>query len=219
MPGRVVVQWDKDDCADLGIIKVDLLGLGMMAVLEDTIHIVRDKYGEEGLQQFLREKCAPVAGDVTDQLFGLTEEQIASFTGRLACVINCAGLVTFVTAGDPDYATSLAILKALPAALPEGAHFTAPRGGVNIWIELPPRWSALELLNYAAQAGVLFMPGAPFYPAAAAQNTLRISFGTLPEDEASEAMTRFGRAARAYAAARRKRSAGGATDAAISAAV
>ena len=28
MPGRVVVQWDKDDCADLGIIKVDLLGLG-----------------------------------------------------------------------------------------------------------------------------------------------------------------------------------------------
>ena len=36
MPGRVVVQWDKDDCADLGIIKVDLLGLGMLAVLEDA---------------------------------------------------------------------------------------------------------------------------------------------------------------------------------------
>jgi error-prone DNA polymerase len=47
MPGRVVVQWDKDDCADLGIIKVDLLGLGMMAVLEDTIAIVRERYGEE----------------------------------------------------------------------------------------------------------------------------------------------------------------------------
>ncbi len=47
MPGRVVVQWDKDDCADLGIIKVDLLGLGMMAVLEDTIQIIRDKYAEE----------------------------------------------------------------------------------------------------------------------------------------------------------------------------
>ncbi len=36
MPGRVVVQWDKEDCADMGIIKVDLLGLGMMAVIEDT---------------------------------------------------------------------------------------------------------------------------------------------------------------------------------------
>ncbi len=47
MPGRVVVQWDKDDCADLKIVKVDLLGLGMMAVLEDTIQIVRDTYREE----------------------------------------------------------------------------------------------------------------------------------------------------------------------------
>ena len=46
MPERVVVQWDKDDCADLGIVKVDLLGLGMMAVLEDTIEIIRNKYGE-----------------------------------------------------------------------------------------------------------------------------------------------------------------------------
>ena len=47
MPDRVVVQWDKDDCADLGIIKVDLLGLGMMAVLEDTIHLIRDHYNEQ----------------------------------------------------------------------------------------------------------------------------------------------------------------------------
>ncbi len=47
MPGRVVVQWDKDDCADLQIIKVDLLGLGMMAVLKDTISIIRETDKEE----------------------------------------------------------------------------------------------------------------------------------------------------------------------------
>jgi len=40
MPGRTIVQWDKEDCADLGIIKVDLLGLGMMAALQDTISIL-----------------------------------------------------------------------------------------------------------------------------------------------------------------------------------
>ena len=40
MPGRVVVQWDKDDCADMGIVKVDLLGLGMMAVLQEAIALV-----------------------------------------------------------------------------------------------------------------------------------------------------------------------------------
>ena len=47
MPGRVVVQWDKDDCADMGIIKVDLLGLGMMAVLEESLALIRKDYGEE----------------------------------------------------------------------------------------------------------------------------------------------------------------------------
>ena len=47
MPNRVVVQWDKEDCADMGIIKVDLLGLGMMAVLKDSIELIRDHYHEE----------------------------------------------------------------------------------------------------------------------------------------------------------------------------
>jgi error-prone DNA polymerase len=47
MPGRVVVQWDKEDCADMGIIKVDLLGLGMMAVLKDSIELIRNHYCEE----------------------------------------------------------------------------------------------------------------------------------------------------------------------------
>jgi error-prone DNA polymerase len=47
MPGRVVVQWDKEDCADMGIVKVDLLGLGMMAVLEESLQIIRERHGEE----------------------------------------------------------------------------------------------------------------------------------------------------------------------------
>jgi error-prone DNA polymerase len=47
MPGRVVVQWDKEDCADMGIIKVDLLGLGMMAVLKDSIELISRHYREE----------------------------------------------------------------------------------------------------------------------------------------------------------------------------
>jgi len=46
MPGRNVVQWDKDDCADMHIVKVDLLGLGMMAVLEDSLKLIREHYGE-----------------------------------------------------------------------------------------------------------------------------------------------------------------------------
>ena len=51
MPGRVVVQWDKDDCADMGIVKVDLLGLGMMAAIQDALAIVNsghDGHGDAG---------------------------------------------------------------------------------------------------------------------------------------------------------------------------
>jgi error-prone DNA polymerase len=45
MPGRVVIQWDKDDCARLGIIKIDLLGLRMMSVLQDAITLVSERGG------------------------------------------------------------------------------------------------------------------------------------------------------------------------------
>ena len=47
MPGRTVIQWDKEDCADMGLIKVDLLGLGMMAVLKDCIELIPRHYKKE----------------------------------------------------------------------------------------------------------------------------------------------------------------------------
>ena len=45
MPGRVVVQWDKEDCADMKIVKVDLLGLRMMAVLEESVALIGERHG------------------------------------------------------------------------------------------------------------------------------------------------------------------------------
>src|SRR5881227_801779 len=65
MPGRVVVQWDKDDCADMGIVKVDLLGLGMMAVIQDSLALVngpgfgiRDSgFESHGLESHGLESC------------------------------------------------------------------------------------------------------------------------------------------------------------------
>ena len=46
MVDRSIVQWDKDDCADMGIIKIDLLGLGMLAALEETIPLIREHEGK-----------------------------------------------------------------------------------------------------------------------------------------------------------------------------
>src|ERR1700722_11882365 len=46
MPGRTVLQWDKDDCAYAGLVKFDLLGLGMLAALHDCFDLVTKYHGE-----------------------------------------------------------------------------------------------------------------------------------------------------------------------------
>ena len=47
MDNRTIIQWDKDDCEALKIVKVDLLGLGMMAVLRDSIQLIKEHHGED----------------------------------------------------------------------------------------------------------------------------------------------------------------------------
>ena len=46
MRDRTIVQWDKDDLADLGLIKIDLLGLGMLSLLRDAFALHRRRYGD-----------------------------------------------------------------------------------------------------------------------------------------------------------------------------
>lgn len=47
MVDRSIIQWDKDDCEELKLVKIDLLGLGMMAVLRDSITLISEHHGEE----------------------------------------------------------------------------------------------------------------------------------------------------------------------------
>ena len=58
MPGRSVIQWDKDDCEELGIVKVDLLGLGMMAVIQDTLEVCHTRGREIDLAHLPKDDVA-----------------------------------------------------------------------------------------------------------------------------------------------------------------
>lgn len=59
MPGRTVLQWDKDDCADAGLVKFDLLGLGMLSALKYAFGFVRDTQGDKiGLHELPQEDPA-----------------------------------------------------------------------------------------------------------------------------------------------------------------
>ena len=58
MPDRSIIAWDKDDCEELGLVKVDLLGLGMMAVIQDTLEVCRDRGREIDLAHLPKDDTA-----------------------------------------------------------------------------------------------------------------------------------------------------------------
>jgi 2-aminoadipate transaminase len=64
----------------------------------------------------------------------------------------------------------------------EGCRWRVPGGGMFFWVELPEGMDSMALLPLAVQAGVAFVPGAPFYCAAPRANTLRLSFVTVPPE-------------------------------------
>ena len=83
---------------------------------------LRDAYGEEGALEFIRKKCEVLDGDITDPLMGLTEAQAEELTGKVAAIVNCAGLVSF----NPS----------LEVGLNVNTH------GVKYVVELALRWKA-----------------------------------------------------------------------------
>ncbi len=104
MPGRVVVQWDKDDCEDLGIVKVDFLGLGMMAVLQDTLALCRRRGHPLELYSIPQDDAATYAAMQAADTVGVfqieSRAQMASLPRlRPACFYDVAMQVAIVRPG------------------------------------------------------------------------------------------------------------------------
>jgi 2-aminoadipate transaminase len=75
-----------------------------------------------------------------------------------------------------------AMQTALQRHMPPGCHWQAPVGGMFFWVELPLTLDATALLPRAVEAGMAYVPGAPFYSRAPKANTLRLSFVTVAPD-------------------------------------
>ncbi|WP_414660112.1 DNA polymerase III subunit alpha [Horticoccus sp. 23ND18S-11] len=104
MPGRVVVQWDKDDCEDLGIVKVDFLGLGMMAALQDTFALCRARGHPIELYTIPQDDAATYAAMQRADTVGVfqieSRAQMASLPRmRPACFYDVAMQVAIVRPG------------------------------------------------------------------------------------------------------------------------
>jgi len=86
-----------------------------------------------------------------------------------------------------------AMQAALLAHLPPGCHWQKPVGGMFFWLELPAQLDAAALLPAAVEAGMAFVPGAPFFSAGGHANTLRLSFVTVPPARIEQGVAMLGR--------------------------
>jgi GntR family transcriptional regulator/MocR family aminotransferase len=86
-----------------------------------------------------------------------------------------------------------ALLEALGEHMPEGAHWTRPEGGLQMWVELPEGVDTNELLPDAVAAGVLFAPGAQFHHDGRPSRGLRLSFATADEEQLRRGVAALGR--------------------------
>jgi 2-aminoadipate transaminase len=85
-----------------------------------------------------------------------------------------------------------AMRAALERHLPSGCRFNVPAGGMFFWVELPTALDATALLPRAVDAGMAYVPGAPFYCHAPRANTLRLSFVTVAPVQIEQAVAALG---------------------------
>jgi len=90
-----------------------------------------------------------------------------------------------------------AMRVALERHLPAGCRWNVPVGGMFFWVELPPALDATALLDKAVDAGVAYVPGAPFFAAGGHANTLRLSFVTVPPERIEVGVAALGRVLKA----------------------
>lgn len=75
------------------------------------------------------------------------------------------------------------MLQQMDMHFPEGTVYTRPEGGMFIWVELPNDMDADSFLDTALDAGIAFIPGKYFFANEASENTIRMNFTTVSENE------------------------------------
>jgi 2-aminoadipate transaminase len=88
------------------------------------------------------------------------------------------------------------LMAALDEHLPEGVGWTRPEGGFFTWLTLPQEADAVRLAARAMDAGVAFVPGAPFFPDGRGRNNIRLAFSRVKDEDIAEGAARLGRVLR-----------------------
>ncbi len=86
-----------------------------------------------------------------------------------------------------------AMLAALRQHFPPGITWTEPQGGLFLWVTLPERLNAADILSAALAANVAFVPGAAFFAQGGGHNTMRLNFSCMAPERIAIGVQRLGR--------------------------
>jgi 2-aminoadipate transaminase len=85
------------------------------------------------------------------------------------------------------------MLKAMKEHFPDGVDWTRPEGGMFLWVIMPEKLNAQELLKKAIELKVAYVPGSAFFPSGGGENTMRLNFSNATSEMIQEGIARLGR--------------------------
>jgi 2-aminoadipate transaminase len=85
------------------------------------------------------------------------------------------------------------MLAEMERTFPRGVRWTRPMGGLFLWVTLPERMDAAQILPAAVENKVAFVPGSPFFPSGGGANTLRMNYSNATNAGLREGMARLGK--------------------------
>lgn len=86
-----------------------------------------------------------------------------------------------------------AMLTAMSEHFPASVQWTRPQGGLFLWATVPQGIDTNELLRFALQEQVAFIPGTSFYANGGGENTMRLNFSNATQQKIHEGITRLGK--------------------------
>lgn len=89
------------------------------------------------------------------------------------------------------------MLKALEDYMPEGTHWTRPKGGLFLWVALPKGYDTTKIFPKAIEEKVAYVPGAPFHPNGGGENTMRLNFSASKPEQILEGIHRLSKVIKA----------------------
>jgi len=84
------------------------------------------------------------------------------------------------------------MLECIERYFPEEVSWTKPTGGLFLWVVLPEKVNATELLPKAVENNVAYIPGSAFYPNGGGHNTIRMNFSKPTESEIEIGIKKLG---------------------------